>query len=110
MELQSDMSGDCLILRVMASRIDAGAAIKFKDQIRRAVDGYEGRVVLDLTDVDFIDSSGLGAVVASFKLIGKKGAMELACLSATVQKLFALTQLDQVMIIHPTVQCATRAA
>ncbi len=51
-------------------RIDAAVAIQFKDAMRAATDGGPDRVILDLSGVDFIDSSGLGAIVAAMKHLG----------------------------------------
>lgn len=110
MELTNERFGSALIIKVQAERIDAGSAVKFKDQLRKAVGVFEGRVILDLSDVEFIDSSGLGAVVACFKLIKQTGEMELANLSSTVQKLFELTRMNQVMKIHPSIRDALDAA
>lgn len=110
MELLTETRANLLVVKVCATRIDASVAIQFKDKMRKASDNWAGRVVLDLGDVDFIDSSGLGAVVACYKQVKTTGQMELACLSETVKKLFSLTRMDQVMTIHETVEQALDAA
>ena len=58
------------ILTVAGNRIDASVAIAFKDRFRDLVSGHDGDVILDLGQVAFIDSSGLGAIVAARKLLG----------------------------------------
>ncbi len=58
------------------------------------------RIILDMAQVDFIDSSGLGAVVAAMKQVGGGKVLELAGLSPTVQKVFQLTRMDTVFTIH----------
>jgi len=60
------------------------------------------QVVLDLSRVDFLDSSGLGAVVAMMKMAGPGRRVELAGLTPTVEKVFRLTRMDRVFTIHPT--------
>lgn len=106
MDLISECHGDITVVRVEARRIDAAVAIQFKDEMRAAADGGTGRVVLDLSEVDFLDSSGLGAVVAAMKHLGKERPLELAALSPTVSKVLKLTCMDRVFTIHDSVETA----
>jgi anti-sigma B factor antagonist len=85
---------------VQDDRLDAASAIAFKDRMREAARTDSGRVVLDLSRVMFMDSSGLGAVVAVLKLLGPDRRLELAGLTPTVQKVFRLTRMEQVFTIH----------
>lgn len=101
MEITCEQIGDALVARVLAARIDAAVAIRFKDVMREVLQTPAPRVLLDLSRVDFLDSSGLGAVVAVMKLAGPARSLELAGLTPTVQKVFRLTRMDQVFTIHP---------
>ncbi len=94
------------VLDVQAPRIDAAVAIQFKDKVREAVSEGTGRVILDLSQVEFLDSSGLGAVVAAMKQLGKERPLELAALSPKVDKVMKLTCMDRVFTIHETVAAA----
>lgn len=105
MEMETVTSGDTLIIKVCEPRIDAAIALKFKEMMRQASAQAEKRILLDLTDVDFVDSSGLGAIVASSKQASDH-AFELAGLTETVAKVFRLTRLDSVFVIHDTPQRA----
>jgi anti-sigma B factor antagonist len=91
-----------LILHPDDSRIDAAVAIRFKDLMRDLTGppGTPDRVILDLDGVDFIDSSGLGAIVAAMKQMRDGQALELANLSPNVAKVFRLTRMDSVFHIH----------
>ena len=51
----------------------------------------------------FLDSSGLGALVAAMKLIGPRRGLELAALQASVERVFRLTRMDTVFTIHRSV-------
>ena len=62
------------------------AAIAFKDAMRAATQDETGRAILDLSEVTFIDSSGLGAIVAALKQMPNGAALELACLSSAVER------------------------
>ena len=103
MDLAVERRGDALVIRVRETRIDAAVAIAFKEAMRAATSGAEPRVVLDLGDVLFLDSSGLGAVVAVMKHLGPGRRLELAALTPAVEKVFRLTRMDSVFIIHAAV-------
>ncbi len=106
MQLETTTRNDALIITAVMPRIDAAIAIQFKDEMRDACDGGPARVVLDLADVDFIDSSGLGAIVATMKLLAPDQKLELATLSDNVDKVFRLTRMDSVFAIHSTTDAA----
>ena len=89
MNITSETTGDLQILTVHAQRIDAVAAIQFKDTVRELTADQDTAVVLDLSQVDFIPSSGLGAIVASMKQLGKERPLHLAGLTPIVSKVFA---------------------
>lgn len=100
MDIVAKLQGDLLIVHVTDSRIDAAGAIQFKDRMREIAQMPSSRVILDLSRVAFLDSSGLGAVVAVMKLLGPDRKLELAGLTPTVEKVFRLTRMDSVFVIH----------
>jgi anti-sigma B factor antagonist len=108
MKLNSQIMGDMLVVQVDEPRIDAAGAIQFKERMREVTVDAAPRVVLDLSSVNFLDSSGLGAVVAVMKILLPGRKLELAGLTPTVEKVFRLTRMDSVFIIHPAVPGALR--
>jgi len=104
MDFETDVVGPMLHVKVLAERIDAACAIQFKDKMRELTEGDTPRVLLDLSNVDFLDSSGLGAVVSAMKHIGAGRSLELAGLRPKVEKVFRLTRMDRVFTIHPDAQ------
>lgn len=102
MNLKSEIAGNVLIVRVLEDRIDAASAIQFKERMREIIQSPLPRVMLDLSQVMFLDSSGLGAVVAVMKLLGPDRKLELAGLTPTVDKVFRLTRMDSFVTIHPS--------
>ena len=110
MNLSTEMQGDLLIVQVLENRIDAASAIQFKDRMREIGQTPSARVMLDMTRVAFLDSSGLGAVVAVMKLMGPARKLELAGLTPTVVKVFRLTRMDTVFTIHATAPVMLRNA
>ncbi|SFR36469.1 STAS domain-containing protein [Litoreibacter janthinus] len=92
-------SSGVLVLTLTATRIDAACAVHFKDDFREAVAAHSGRVVMNLAGVTFMDSSGLGAMVAALKALGGR-KLELCNLTAAVDKVFRLTRMDKVFVMH----------
>lgn len=106
MKLESRQEGEDLIVVVDEARVDAAVALQFKDGMRKRITEGDGRVVLDLSKVDFLDSSGLGAVVAVMKLMGPDRRLDLAGLTPTVDKVFRLTRMDLVFRIFDDIDSA----
>ena len=110
MELESGLFNGVQVITVRAERIDSAAAIGFKDAMRAATADGSAPVVLDLGNVAFVDSSGLGAIVAVMKFLGPGRRLDLAGLTPDVDKLFRLTRMDTVFGLYGDVDDATRRA
>lgn len=103
MELSQEQRDGVTVISTDEPRIDAAVAIRFKDRMRELTQSAQGRVILNLADVDFIDSSGLGAIVAAMKQLPAGCTLELAALSPTVDRVFRLTRMNTVFAIHASV-------
>ena len=106
MQIVEQVEGPALVLHVDANRIDAAAAIAFKDAVMARAEGFTGRVILNLDRVSFVDSSGLGAIVGAMKQLAPDGVLELAGLTPGVAKVFRLTRMDTVFRIHASIEQA----
>ncbi|PWJ14495.1 STAS domain-containing protein [Jannaschia seohaensis] len=100
MEISSEMHGEILALKIKESRLDAAAALSFKEKMRTATASHGGRVVIDMRRVDFLDSSGLGALVAGMKMLDGGRRLELARCGPIVEKVLRLTRMDSVFVLH----------
>ena len=100
MKLESERRGGIIVIRAVDDRIDAAGAIQFKERMREIIEESSERVVFDMSNVGFLDSSGLGAVVSVMKALGPIRRLELSGLTPTVEKVFRLTRMDSVFIIH----------
>ncbi|MEM7520351.1 MAG: STAS domain-containing protein [Pseudomonadota bacterium] len=109
MKLTIKTEGDCTIATVHAARIDAPSAVDFKEAMRAQTQGVKGRVLLDLSNVTFIDSSGLGAIVATMKMLAPDRKLVLAGFNPAVEKVFQLTRMDTVFEMFGTVDEAVNA-
>lgn len=106
MDLTSSKEPQLQVVTVQGNRIDAAVALVFKDKMRDITEGQGETVLLDLHHVQFIDSSGLGAIVAAMKNLSPKRKLVLAGLSPTVDKVFRLTRMDSVFSVYATVDAA----
>lgn len=100
MNLECQELGERTVVTVGADRLDAAVAEEFKARMIALAEAGSRRIVLDLSPVRFIDSSGLGAVVGVYKFVERRGSLELACPSPPVQKVFNLTRMNRVFVIH----------
>jgi anti-sigma B factor antagonist len=81
-------------------RLDASVAPAFKQAVVQLVEGGDRRLVLDLSGVTFLDSSGLGALVSILKALGTQGSLAVCGAQGSVLALFKLTRMDKVFAIH----------
>lgn len=110
MELVAESRNGVLVVRANMVRIDAAVAISFKERMRALLADPAARVVLDMGGVAFLDSSGLGAVVAVMKMLGPERTLELAALTPIVARVFRLTRMDRIFTLHETVADAVGKA
>jgi anti-sigma B factor antagonist len=110
MDLRAETLAQALVIHVMEDRIDAAGAIQFKEKMRELVAGSTPVVILDLSQVAFLDSSGLGAVVSVLKMMGPDRKLQLSGLTPTVEKVFRLTRMDTIFTIHRTLPDQVRHA
>ena len=109
MQLQENKLADVLIVRPMEKRIDAATATEFKQKIGEWIDAGNRRIVLNLGKVDFMDSSGLGAVISGLKRIGDQGNIVICEVKETNLSLFRLTRMDRVFDIFSSEEEALRS-
>ncbi len=101
MQLDSTTTAEGLVIVVSGSRIDAAVATRFKDEMRRLIAPHGLPVIIDMRAVDFLDSSGLGAMIAVRKSMAEGRPLILRGLTPNVDRVFRLTRMDSVFDIRP---------
>lgn len=81
-----------LYISVRSGRIDSINAIIFKDRLRSMIETSEMPVVIDMRQVHFLDSSGLGALIAVWDKA--KTELELRNLTPAVARVFQVTGMN----------------
>jgi anti-sigma B factor antagonist len=112
------------VVRPEGSSLDLEAAARFRDRLHQLIDAGHRNLVIDLSEVSFIDSSGLGALVSALKLLKNgrdrrraprqggsrrgtaRGDVRLAAAQPTVLSLLEVIRLDRVFPSYATVDAA----
>ena len=104
---QTDRERGITVLR-LEGRLPMVSAPRLKSVIDEAVGSGHPRVVVDLAAVTFMDSSGLGTLIAGLKKARQAdGDVRITGVTQQVATVLALTNLDRVLRAHPTVEAAT---
>lgn len=91
-------------------RLDASKANDFRDKLTELVERKKFQLVIDLSETEFIDSSGLGALVSRIAVIrANQGDVRLVFQQEFVYKLLALTHLDKVFKCFESVATAVNS-
>jgi anti-sigma B factor antagonist len=96
MRLKEEKIGNVLLLKSLEKRMDASVSEGFKAKLTELINNGNKLIVLDLSSVMFIDSSGLGAIVSTLKKVGPEGDLTICGLQENVLSLFKLTRMDRV--------------
>jgi anti-sigma B factor antagonist len=95
------------LIKLHEERLDAHNSKELKDYLLELLDNGTKKLILDLSEVRFVDSSGLGALLSGHKNAGlRDGRFALAGVQSRVQSMFELTRLTRVFEIYPGVEAA----
>lgn len=98
------------ILDVKGQIVAGEGADKLRDRLRALADSGSANAILNLAHVDYIDSSGLGALVMSYSALKKKdGALKLLNLTRRNVELLVLTKLETVFEVFDDEQNAVNS-
>jgi anti-sigma B factor antagonist len=98
-----------LVIKALDQRITADVAPEFKEALISFVTAGNRIIILDLSEVSFIDSSGLGALIGSLKVIGEDGELLLSGARESVVSMFKLTRMNKVFRMFKSVPEAVAA-
>ena len=109
MRLVEQKIGSNVILSVLEPRLVADKAQPFKEAVGRYYANGPISLALDLAKVEFIDSTGLGAILSVLKRMPKGSELLVCRLNEAVSNMFMLTRMDRVFTICKTVDEAVVA-
>jgi anti-sigma B factor antagonist len=102
MPLHAKQQGDYTLAQPQSSRLDAVEAPGLRNAAADLANQGHFRVVLDLSGVDFVDSSGLGALIHMHKTFEPQGRLVLCNVAPRISELFKITRLERVFAIAGT--------
>ena len=109
MELTRDKVGNVTVVTVQGEHLDAGNTKDFKQDVSTTVEP-NAKVVLDLSRVQFVDSSGCGAILSYLRQLKSAGGdLKLCAVTKPVRSLFELVRMHRVFDIFNTREEAVKA-
>lgn len=98
-----------VMLQIASDHLDAGNVGTFKQLIQPYLD--ENQVVLvDMSQLDFVDSSGLGSLLSCLRAMNNKGGkLKLIGMTKPVHSLFELVRMNRIFSIYENKQAAIEA-
>jgi anti-sigma B factor antagonist len=107
MNISTEEINNTIVIHIDEERLDAHNSGELKVVMQRLFEDGNLILLVDLKNVRFIDSSGLGALVSGFKnATVKQGVLKLSSLQPQVKSMFELTRLHRVFEIFPTTEDA----
>lgn len=84
--------------------IDVSRSMELRELLGAKIDSASARVLLDLSDVSLIDSSGIGILVTAHRRADGQGArFALAGAAGTVARVFEMTRTNKLLSLYPSV-------
>ncbi len=110
LSLSTRSEGDRVVVEV-GGEIDVYTAPRLREQLIDLVSGGSYDIVVDMTKVEFLDSTGLGVLVVGLKRVrAHDGSLRLVCTQERILKIFRITGLTKVFPIHSSVAEAVAAS
>jgi anti-sigma B factor antagonist len=109
MEIAVDKIGSVVVAMLPVEELDASNSEEFKRDIAPVLEAHI-RLVLDLSQLRFVDSSGLGAMVSCLRQLSAKGGdLKLCGMSKQVRGLFELVRMHRIFDIYGAKEEAVHA-
>ncbi|WP_019634958.1 STAS domain-containing protein [Actinomadura atramentaria] len=90
--------------------VDVFTSPELRETLLDLIDGGALHLLVDLGDVTFLDSTGLGVLVGAYhRLRSRSGSMAFACANERVRRVFHITQLSKVFTLYPSLDEAVAA-
>lgn len=109
MKFETKKNGTAMVLKIKERKLDASVSPELKGEFLILCNPQTKSLVVDLSDVEFCDSSGLSALlIAERKMRENGGVVKLVGLQKKVLSLIRISRLDRAFSIHDTLAKALR--
>lgn len=106
MQIHTKIENDILILYLQGNRLDSSDSMDFKEKIQDVIKEGATKIIVNMEMVDFIDSSGLAALIVGYKELRNKGELKIATPGLQLQSLINHVHLDKLLKIYSKEQDA----
>ena len=105
LEVETRTTNNGITVVAATDRLDVANAPMLKETISKIVKNDPPRIVIDMEDVSFVDSTDLSSVISALKQIrGSQGELRLAAPNQQARVVLELTTLDRVFPYYATVE------
>lgn len=110
MNLETRKEGQVIYLKILEKSLDSNISTNFKGRVIDLINQGNRKFIINLSHVDFIDSSGLGCIISILKTLSlNNGHLSICEAKTPVLTLLSITRLDRVLQTYPSEQEATHS-
>lgn len=110
LSIAEEQRKDVTILKLSGRLVLGEESNELRSTIKRLVDSGDKKIIVDLSDVPYIDSAGLGTLVSAFASVTNSGgSMKLANISRKIHDILNITKLVTVFEVYDSVSAALKA-
>lgn len=106
MKLSAKHTNSLTIITLQETRLDAFVTPEFKQQMEQIIHKGHTHIILDISQLNFMDSSSLCSMVDVLKGLGNQGKMVVVGAQGVVMDLFKNTHMDKIFILEDTIEAA----
>jgi len=108
-DVLKENADDVLLLTLVSKDANLSRSERFRDYVINEIESGELKIIISFENVDYLDSSFLGALVAILKhLVPKGGKLFLVEMNNDIRNLFELTRLDKIFNLKNSVETALK--
>ncbi|MGS0681786.1 STAS domain-containing protein [Shewanella sp. 125m-7] len=96
------------VIRIKEARFDAKLTASFHVELGKLKDNLREHLLLDMSDVRFMDSSGLGAIMGTYKML-RNTKISIINPQKPILDLLKLTRIDKLIVSHASIEDALTA-
>jgi anti-sigma B factor antagonist len=109
-DLTTQAVGDGTFVVALSGEIDLYTAPELKAELLRLVAEEPRRIVVDMTDATFVDSTTLGVLLGAVKRLRLQGGeLEIVCSDLNIRRILSITLLDRAFTIYESLDEALRS-
>ena len=110
MKIKEDEKGDVAVISLSGKIMGGSDSTMFHGKVHECLDSGKKKIIVDLTSVEWMNSSGLGMLTAALTTVKKsQGDLIIAGATANIQNLLNITQLVRVFRVYDTIEDALRS-